>query len=88
MKSFINKNKNSSLTEYPFVKLDTQTLLSNYVKQFGLGYVIRHYEISSELVKQITDGDYSDICDEMYTTSEIIQFQQTLLSLKKTIQQK
>lgn len=83
MKSIINKNKINNPTEYKVVKLGTQKLLSEYVERFGLGYVVRHYEISSDLIPHIAEGEYSDMCDETFTTSEINKFQQTLLLTKK-----
>lgn len=79
MKALIDRNTKSSLTEQTFVKLDTQKLLSEYVDKFGLGYVIRHYEILPDLISSIVEGEYSDRCDDMFTTSEIKQYQQTLL---------
>lgn len=76
MKSLINKN--DSLTEYPIVKLDTETLISKYVDKFGLGYVIRNYKISPSFFKEIADEKYSNTSDEIYTESEIILFQSFL----------
>lgn len=83
MKSIINKNKTNNQVEHKVIKLGTPKLLSEYAGRFGLGYVVRNYEISTDLIPQIVDGEYSDMCDETFTTSEINKYQQTLLLTRK-----
>lgn len=78
MKSLINKNQD--FVPVAKQKINTKKLLSDYANHFGLGYVIRHYEIDPKFIDLIAKGEFSDICDEEFTTSEIQTFQKTLLS--------
>ncbi len=82
MKSLINKNDGKCFDKKQ--KLVTEKLLRDYVNHYGLGYVIRHYEISHEFIDLIAKGEFSDICDEDFTKAEILAFQKTLITFITT----
>jgi hypothetical protein len=81
MKSLIDHNKDHvKISETSDIKINTSEMLTKYITKFGVGYVIRHYELNPCLIPLIADGDYSDRCDEVFTTSEIVRYQNALIS--------
>lgn len=79
MKSLISKKNQDIFSKIITInKLSTRDMILDCVDVFGLGYVIRHFEIDEKLFPLIACGEFSETCDEEYTISEIEKFQKTL----------
>jgi len=79
MKQSINKKKISKSSNIK--NIDTSSSLINYITQYGIGYVVRNYVLSDDLIKDISDGKYSEKNDDLFTLKEIMFFQSTLTKI-------
>jgi hypothetical protein len=64
------------------IVINTKELLSEYATLYGIRYVVRNYEIDKTLISEIEKGSYDFLCDEFMSMSEIMFYQNSLLSKK------
>lgn len=62
--------------------IDTEKQLFELIKKYELGYIIRNYKLSDELIKQIANDEYSSTVEDSYITEQDIYYFQNMLEKK------